>query len=217
MLTASDVALQSRALVKTKMPSERWQQIDQLFHQALAYEPAERASFLAHACDGDETLRREIESLLSSHGTDDSFFETPAADVAAELLRANESGFAPGQQIETYRIVGRLGAGGMGEVYLADDIRLHRKIALKLLPAKFTIDPQRVHRVEQEARAASALNHPNIVTIHEIGRINGTQFIVTEFVEGQTLRERMMAEPITTGEALEIAIQVAGALEAAQA
>jgi eukaryotic-like serine/threonine-protein kinase len=199
------------------MTPAHWEQVDQLFHAALKIEPSERTTFLAEACAGDESLRREVESLLSSHGLSDTFFETPAADVAAELLDAHESTFASGQQIENYRIARRIGAGGMGEVYLADDLRLNRKIALKLLPAKFTIDAQRVHRFEQEARAASALNHPNIVTIHEIGRIDNTQFIVTEFVEGQTLRDRMNTRPISPREALEIAIQVAGALEAAHA
>lgn len=199
------------------MTPARWQEIDQLFHAALGYEPAQRADFLVGACGDDESLRQEVESLLSSHQEAESFIETPAGDVAAGLLGRQEPGFETGQQIKNYRIVRPLGSGGMGEVYLAQDARLGRNVALKILPVKFTIDPQRVHRFEQEARAASALNHPNIITIHEIGRINTTQFIVTEFVEGQTLRERIQAGSLSTSEALEIAIQVAGALEAAHA
>ena len=199
------------------MTPERWHQIDQLFHAALDYEPSQRPDFLVSACGDDEELRLEVASLISSHQEAESFIEKPAGDVAAGLLGRHEPGFESGQQINSYRIVRQLGAGGMGEVYLAADGRLGRNVALKILPAKFTFDPQRVHRFEQEARAASALNHPNIITIHEIGRIQSTQFIVTEFVEGQTLRERIQAAPLSTNEALEIAIQVAGALEAAHA
>ena len=152
------------------MQPQRWQQIDQLFHAALGYEPAQRADFLISACGDDEELRLEVESLISAHEEAESFIETPAGDVAAGLLGRQEPGFEPGQQINNYRIVRQVGSGGMGEVYLAQDARLGRNVALKILPAQFTIDLQRVHRFEQEARAASALNHPNIITIHEIGR-----------------------------------------------
>jgi eukaryotic-like serine/threonine-protein kinase len=197
------------------MTPERWQQIDQLFHAALACEPARRADFLASACNGDEPLRQEVESLISSHEDADSFIETPAADVAAGLLSAHESAFEPGQQIENYRIVRQLGSGGMGEVYLADDTRLNRKIALKLLPPKFTINPDRVRRFEREARAASALNHPNIVTIFEIGQSESAHFIVTEFVDGKTLRQLINEKPFKLSEALSVVIQVADALTGA--
>jgi serine/threonine protein kinase/tetratricopeptide (TPR) repeat protein len=117
--------------------------------------------------------------------------------------------------ISHYRIVSRLGAGGMGEVYLAEDIRLGRRVALKLLPAQFIKDEDRLRRFEQEARAASALNHPNIITIHEVGVEDGTHFIATEFIEGETLRQRMRRAPVGLGEALDVAIQVANALAAA--
>jgi serine/threonine protein kinase/Tfp pilus assembly protein PilF len=197
------------------MTPERWQQIDQLFHAALAREPAKRTDFLASACVGDEPLRLEVESLLSFHEGAQSFIEKPAGDVAAELLGSHESGFEPGQQLGNYRIVRQLGSGGMGEVYLADDMRLDRKIALKLLPPQFTIDASRVRRFEQEARAASALNHPNIVTIYEIGQSNSAHFIATEFIDGVTLRDHLASSDMTLAEILDIAAQVASALAAA--
>jgi eukaryotic-like serine/threonine-protein kinase len=194
------------------MTPERWQQIDQLFHAALDCEPAQREEFLATHCADDKLLRFEIESLISSHQEADSFIETPAGDVAAELLGGYESTFEPGQQIENYRIVRQLGSGGMGEVYLAEDIRLNRKVALKLLPPHFTVNPDRVRRFEREARAASALNHPNIVTVYEIGKSNSTHFIATEFVDGQTLRQLINEKPFKLSETLNVAIQVASAL-----
>jgi serine/threonine protein kinase/Tol biopolymer transport system component len=199
------------------MQPDRWQQIDQLFHLALEREPAQRAVFLEQACSGDESLRSEIEALISSHEQADSFIETPASDLAAELLAKGQAGLVVGQLVGHYEIVSVLGAGGMGEVYLAHDSRLRRQVALKLLPVQFTVNAERVHRFEQEARAVSALNHPNIVTIHEIGRDCDMQFIVTEFVHGETLRQRMAEIAATQRLALDVAIQVAGALEAAHA
>jgi len=199
------------------MQPGRWHIIDQLFHLALEQQPDRRTEFLAEACSGDEVLRGEIEELISSHEQAASFIEKPASDLAAELFAKDAVGLSIGQPVGPYKIVSILGIGGMGEVYLARDTRLGRQVALKLLPPQFTIDPQRVRRFEQEARAASALNHPNIVTIHEIGRIESLQFIVTEFVDGQTLRQRMTAARVSPPEALDMAIQVAGALEAAHA
>src|SRR5437870_2270126 len=199
------------------MQPERWQQIDQLFHLALDKAPDKRALFLAEACAGDEVLRNDIEELISSHEQADEFIESPASDLAAELLAKGQSGLKYGEKIGPYEIQSVLGLGGMGEVYRATDTRLSRRVALKLLPPKFTFDPERVRRFEQEARAASALNHPNIVTIHEIGHFNNARFIVTEFVEGQTLRQLMNEKPFTLNEALNVAIQVAGALRSAHA
>jgi serine/threonine protein kinase/Tol biopolymer transport system component len=199
------------------MQPERWQQIDQLFHRALEREPAQRAIYLEQACSGDESLRSEVAALISSHEQADSFIETPASGLAAELLAKGQAGLDVGQSVGHYEIASVLGVGGMGEVYLANDSRLGRQVALKLLPAQFTVNAERVHRFEQEARAVSALNHPNIVTIHEIGREGDARFIVTEFVHGVTLRERMAQAPATPRLALDVAIQVAGALEAAHA
>jgi serine/threonine-protein kinase len=194
------------------MTPERWQQIDHLFHAALACEANQRVSLLTTECAGDESLRREVESLLSSLEEDADFIETPAGDVAAELLESHQASFEPGHQIENYRIVRLLGSGGMGEVHLAEDVRLKRKVALKLLPPHFTANPDRVRRFEREARAASALNHPNIVTIYEIGQTESTHFIATEFVDGKTLRQLMAEKPLKLGETLNVAIQAADAL-----
>ena len=166
------------------MTPERWQQIDQLFHSALERAPQERALFITEACAGDEALKREVESLLKSHERAESFIEHPPSDVAAELLAGGRVKLAIGQQIGHYAIMALLGVGGMGEVYLAQDMKLGRKVALKLLPAQFTTEAERVRRFEREARAASSLNHPNILTIYEIGETDGTYYIATEFADG---------------------------------
>ncbi len=197
------------------MNPERWQQIDQLFHSALERHGGERVAFLAQACVDDERLRQEVESLLSFHDLATSFIEKPAGDAAAELLVERHARLTPGTMVNRYKILDLLGKGGMGEVYLAEDIELHRRIALKVLPAGFTRDSDRVRRFVREAHAASALNHPNIVTIHEIGRLDDVHFIVTEFIEGQTLREQFRAGGMLLTEALDVAIQVASALDAA--
>ncbi|MGI8998060.1 MAG: serine/threonine-protein kinase, partial [Pyrinomonadaceae bacterium] len=194
---------------------DRWQQINQLFHSALAHERDQRAAFLAGACAGDEALRAEVESLVASHEQAESFIERPASDVAAELLAGAHSQLSAGEQLGHYTITSLLGAGGMGEVYLAEDLLLGRRIALKLLPAHFTVDGERVRRFEQEARAASGLNHPNIVTIHEIGRADSAHFIATEFIDGETLRASLSRSRLSLRAALDVAIQVASALVAA--
>ena len=197
------------------MTPERWTKIDQLFHAALAQEPGRRAAFIAQASGGDAALRHEVESLISAHEQSGSFIETPASDVAAELLAAGQAGLVAGQSVGHYRVVSLLAAGGMGEVYLAEDTRLKRKVALKLLPPQFTIDATRVRRFTQEARAASALNHPNILTIYEIGQTNSAHFIATEFIEGLTLREYVRQRRMRLSEVLDVATQVVSALAAA--
>ena len=196
------------------MTPQRWQKIDQLFHAALARRASDRASFLANACAGDEPLRLEVESLISFHEAPQSTIERPG-DIAAEMLSIREPRFEPGHAVGNYRIIRQLGSGGMGEVYLAHDARLNRKIALKLLPEAFTADTDRVRRFEQEARAASALNHPNIVTIYEIGESNSAHFIAIEFIDGVTLRGHLARGELTLEEVLEVAAQVASALTAA--
>jgi len=196
------------------MESERWQQIESLYYAALDRDAAQRAAFLDEACAGEEELRREVESLLAVHEQSEGFLAAPALEVAAQVIAEEQGQTMAGRKVSHYQVLSLLGAGGMGEVYLAEDTRLWRKVALKLLPQKFTQDRDRVLRFQQEARAASALNHPNILTIYEIGEFEGGHFIATEFVDGQTLRMLMSAQ-IKLRAALDVATQVAGALSAA--
>jgi eukaryotic-like serine/threonine-protein kinase len=197
------------------MSPERWQQVKAIFNSAIAYRPEERSSFISQACSGDEILRSEVEALIASHEQSGSFIDKPAFEAAASLLASDRSELTPGQTVASYEVVSFISRGGMGEVYLAEDKRLGRKVALKLLPSSFTTDNDRLRRFEQEARAASALNHPNIITIYEIREAAGSHVIATEFVEGETLRFRMSRAALTISEALNIAIQVADALSAA--
>ena len=196
------------------MTPEHWQQVKELFRSALEQKTEDRPAFLERACDGDDALRREVESLLASFDDSDSIIETPVAEAAVELLGARAERLV-GQRLGHYDVVSLLGEGGMGTVYLARDTKLGRKVALKLLPGYFTSDAHRLRRFEQEACAASALNHPNILTIYEIGETDGTHFIATEFIEGETLRKRMAGAPMKLGEVLNVAEQVASALAAA--
>jgi eukaryotic-like serine/threonine-protein kinase len=198
------------------MNPERLQQIEKLFHSALKREPAERAAFLVVECGDDDSLRRAVESLLAHHEQAESFIESPAT-VAASIFENGKDDVLAGQSIGRYKILELLGAGGMGEVYLAHDISLGRKVALKLLPALYTQDADRLSRFEQEARTASALSHPNIITIYEIGQVDGYHYIATEYLEGATLRAHLTTTRIKASEALDISVQVASALAAAHA
>jgi serine/threonine protein kinase/Tol biopolymer transport system component len=195
------------------MTPERHRQITELYHAALEVDPKDRPRFLERECADDIALRLEVESLLASCEQAPDFISAPAFEVAAELL-ARQTDDLIGQMIARYRVVSLLGAGGMGQVYLADDTILGRQVALKLLPEHFTHDKHQVKRFRQEARAASALNHPNILTVHEVGQLNNTEFIATEYVQGETLRERL-THPFRVRETLDIAVQVADALVAA--
>ena len=197
------------------MTPERWQQVKEIFNSAINYRPEDRDSFLSEVCSGDTNLRREVESLIASHEQSGSFIDEPAFAAAASLLADEKVALSTGDTIGSYEVQAFISRGGMGEVYLAEDKRLGRKVALKLLPASFTTDNDRLRRFEQEARAASALNHPNIITIYEITQAAGTHVIATEFVEGETLRVRMRRSALSLSETLNIAIQVADALSAA--
>jgi serine/threonine protein kinase/Tfp pilus assembly protein PilF len=197
------------------MEAERWQQINDLFQSAAERAPEERAAFLDEACHGDEGLCREVESLLASYERAENFIESPAFEVAPELLTNDRAGALVGELIGHYRIESLIGVGGMGEVYLARDERLGRKVALKLLPERLTADETQLSRFKTEARAASALNHPNILTVYEIGAEGSRQFIATEFIEGMTLRASLARGRMDLHGALEIALQVASALAAA--
>ena len=195
------------------MTPERWQQIKDVFNLALEYEPGKRSSFLSQACDNDAALQKEVESLLAAHDKDGSFIDSPAYKAASELMLEND--LKPGQVLGSYEITSFIGRGGMGEVYLAEDRRLRRKVALKLLPSSVTKDVSRLHRFEQEARAASGLNHPNIIAIYEIVEANSILMMATEFVEGETLRQLLNSGGLTLNEVLNISIQIADALSAA--
>ena len=179
------------------------------------FRPEDRSSFVAQACSGDENLRSEVESLIASHEESGGFIDQPAFEAAASMLVGDRSELKSGQTIGSYEVLSFISRGGMGEVYLAEDKRLGRKVALKLLPSSFTTNDDRLRRFEQEARAASALNHPNIITIYEIREAVGSHIIATEFVEGETLRLRLNRSPFTLVETLNVAIQIADALSAA--
>ncbi len=196
------------------MTADRWTQIEAVFQSAIERAPHERAAFVQQACGADESLRREVERLLAADASVEADTLAMPAQVAADLF-AEQEVLPPEQMLHHYTIVSQLGAGGMGVVYLAEDTKLHRKVALKLLPPQFTHDADRVRRFEQEALAVSALNHPNILTIYEIGESGSHHFIITEFIEGQTLRQRLAAGPMPVRTALDIAGQIASALAAA--
>lgn len=218
------------------MTPERLEQINRIIEGALGRAPSERSVYLDGACANDSALREAVESLMTS-GIDAA--EEKQDELSAREFEANESRISEGEVSQqsdeeqedkshaevipgtttfgSYRILEKIGEGGMGTVYLAKDARLGRRVALKLLPAQFARDEELVRRFELEARAASILNHPNIITVHEIGESNGRRFIVTEFVEGRTLRERLAEARFDASEALEICAQVAGALAKAHA
>jgi serine/threonine-protein kinase len=195
------------------MPNQRWENLNEVFDAAIALPPIERADYLNRACKGDDSLRQAVDSLIKSHEESAYFVDRPAYQAAAELLLDGLQ-LNPGAVVAHYRIISKIGEGGMGQVHLAEDSRLHREVSLKFLSSAFTDDKERLRRFEQEARAVSALNHPNILTIHEIGEAAGHQFIATEYIKGETLRERLRSG-LDIDEALDVAIQIASALVAA--
>src|SRR5712664_1024493 len=191
------------------------QRITDLFDEAMTRGAKERIAFLEEACEGDRDLRQQAESLLTSYERSENFLESSAFVVAPELLTDDRGGASVGELIGHYRIESLIGIGGMGEVYHARDERLGRKAALKLLPDSLTTDGTQLSRFKNEARSASALNHPNILTVYEIGAEGNQQFIATEFIEGITLRASLASGRMNPHAALEIAVQVASALAAA--
>jgi serine/threonine protein kinase/WD40 repeat protein len=196
------------------MKPERYKQIDEVFQEALLKGDDQRAEFLDRACGVDLELRRKVEALLTSDRHAEAFIEKPAVEMALPFL-SDETESLVEHSIGPYRIVDLLGSGGMGTVYLAQDPRLGRNVALKLLPNDFNRDQNIILRFRQEARAASALNHPNIITIYEFGESDGRQYIVSELVDGKTLRQLMAERTMTTVEALDVALAVAEALASA--
>ncbi len=203
------------------MTPELYKQVGRIYHEALELATEDRSAFLDQACGGNEELQREVERLLASHEQLGNFLAEPAVAAAAELLVEEKKPSFIGRLLGHYQILSPIGAGGMGEVFLAQDLRLERRVALKLLPPEFTTNRDRVRRFEQEAKAASALNHPNIVTIHEIGQVKteagDLHFIAEEFIEGQTLRHQIKEGKLSLLDALDIAAQAANALQASHA
>jgi serine/threonine protein kinase/Flp pilus assembly protein TadD len=197
------------------MTPARFKTIEEIFRAALDQKPDQISAFLERACGGDEALRHKVEALLSSRQRAADFIETSAVGLATKIIQNGQADSIVGQTIGHYKISESIGTGGMGEVYLATDIVAGRRAALKLLPLRFTGDAERLKRFEREARAVVGLNHPNIVTVYEIGEDESIHYIVSELIEGETLRDRLTRGPMQLSEALDVAIQVASALAAA--
>jgi len=194
------------------MTPQRWQQIDALLEKALSQRPEDFEATLAESCLGDESLRREVESLIGYRKLAESFLEVPAIEAAAELISEPDPQTTIGLKIGPYRIESQLGTGGMAEVYLAEDTKLDRKVAIKFLPVDFETDELAKKRLIREAKAAAKLDHPNICSIHEIAEVDGRSFIVMQYVEGETLASRLERGGLNLRESSEVACQVADAL-----
>src|SRR5438874_5334981 len=197
------------------MTPARLRTIEEIYRTALDQEPDQIRAFLDTACEGDDVLRRKVEALLASRERAGSFIETSAVGIASRIIENGQADLLVGQTFGHYKISTPIGSGGMGEVYLATDIKAGRKAALKLLPMHFTGDAERLHRFQQEAHALVGLNHPNILTVYEIGEDHSIHYIASELIEGETLRQCLEHGPMEVGEAVDVAIQVASALVAA--
>jgi serine/threonine protein kinase len=199
------------------MNAERWYQVEQLYHSAREREAGQRDRFLSQACAGDEDLRREVESLLSYETETAMLLDRAALEVAVRALAVDRRNWMIGRTLGHYRIESWLGAGGMGEVYLATDTRLDRAVAVKVLSEHLSTHPKALARFEIEAKAAAALSHPNILAIHDFGDEQGIAYAVAELLHGETLRARLSHSPPDSHTAVEIAIAVAEGLAAAHA
>src|SRR5437870_1971148 len=199
---------------RERMPTQL-EKIEEIFYAALDQESNDIAQFLDTACEGDNVLRRKVEALLASRQRVGSFIETSAAGIATRIIQNGQADLFVGQTFGHYKILNRIGSGGMGEVYLASDMTAGRKAAVKLLPMRFTGDAERLKWFQREARAVVALNHPNSLTVYEIGQDHSIHYIASELIEGETLRQRLLRGRMQLSEAVDIAIQVASALAAA--
>jgi eukaryotic-like serine/threonine-protein kinase len=197
------------------MADESWRKVRELFDAALQQQPKDRQNYINQACRDDKNLQTEVESLFSSLAKSDGFLETPAVAHVADLIESPATPLAAGTRFGHYEVIRQIGVGGMGEVYLAQDQKLDRLVAIKILNKKLNRDEATLHRFVREAKAASALNHPNILVIHEIGESEAAHYIVSEFIEGRTLREVLTQSQMSLVEVLDVAIQIAGALAAA--
>jgi len=194
---------------------DQWHQVQQLFDAALQHSPEKRQAFLEQECGSNQELRKEVESLLAAHDASGSFMAEPAVAGRADVLLHATSRFQPGDMLGAYKILDLVGRGGMGEVYRARDTRLKRDVAIKVLPRAFAADRERLGRFEQEARSAAALNHPNIVSVHDMGTADGSPYIVSELLEGQNLREILHQGAVPARKVLDYARQAARGLAAA--
>ena len=196
------------------MNSERWQKVKGLFDAAVELVPSDRKQFLDQSCGADDEIRGDVESLLAAFDASESFMESPAVVEVADIIGQTKT-LEKGKIFGHYEIIRLIGAGGMGEVYLANDKKLDRRVAVKILNEQFSRHESNLNRFIQEAKAASALNHPNILVIHEIGESETSNYIVSEFIEGETLREVIERSPLKSSTVLDISIQIANALVAA--
>jgi eukaryotic-like serine/threonine-protein kinase len=189
------------------MKAERWRQIDTIFHQAVELLAEQRSAFLDRACSDDASLRKEVEALIAFHDRAGNFLQSPRV--------LDEPGTLAGRMFGPYEIRTPLGSGGMGQVYLAEDSRLGRKVAIKLLKPELLRDSRSRERFLREARSVSQLNHPHICTLHDIGEHEGIDFLVMEYLEGETLAARLERGPIPIDQALKLAGEIADALDTA--
>ncbi len=197
------------------MDSDRWRRVELVYHSVLAYPSERRAAVLEESCSGDPDLLRELKSLLEAREQAGSFLSPDQLQDHIAELGSEPPGFLAGTRVGPYQVLAEIGAGSMGEVYRARDNRLDRELVLKILPQQFTHDAGRISRLRLEAKAAAALNHPNIVTVYEIGQAGDIWFIAEELIEGITLRDRLAGGKLPLKEALDIAIQCSAALQIA--
>src|SRR5262245_52142616 len=198
------------------MTPDRWQDVKKLYLAALELAVEERASFLAEACGADSALRVEVESLLSHESSAVGFIESSALEVTAKALAADKPvGSLVGLDIGPYRVLSLLGSGGMGDVYRAQDVRLNRVVAIKVLPAHVADYPEQKLRFRREAKAIAALNHPNICVLHDVGQHEGIDYLVMECLEGETLAQRIVRARLSIEAVLNYAMQILDGLEKA--